>query len=114
MSDAQLLDRFLARRDDAAEAAFEEMVIRHGPMVLRVCRGVLRDAHAAEDALQAVFLVLANRASFVRGSTDAAAPLNLSILLIAAFPIAYRPSSFLGFLDQYTNTTSLLGPSYRK
>jgi RNA polymerase sigma factor (sigma-70 family) len=66
MSDAQLLDRFLARRDDAAEAAFEELVIRHGPMVFRVCRGVLRDAHDAEDALQAVFLVLANRAGFIR------------------------------------------------
>ena len=34
MSDAQLLDRFVARRDEAAEAAFEELVIRHGPMVL--------------------------------------------------------------------------------
>ncbi len=62
MSDAQLLDRFVARRDEAAEAAFEELVSRHGPMVLRVCRGVLHDEHDAEDAFQAVFLVLANRA----------------------------------------------------
>ena len=37
MSDAELLDRFVSRRDEAAEAAFEELVIRHGPMVLRVC-----------------------------------------------------------------------------
>ena len=44
MSDAQLLDRFVSRRDEAAEAAFEELVIRHGPMVLRVCRSVLHDA----------------------------------------------------------------------
>jgi hypothetical protein len=43
MSDAQLLDRFLTRRDAAAEAAFEELVIRHGPMVLRVSRSVLHD-----------------------------------------------------------------------
>ncbi len=66
LSDAQLLDRFVTRRDEAAEAAFEELVIRHGPMVLRTCRGVLHDAHDAEDAFQAVFLVLANRAGSIR------------------------------------------------
>ena len=66
LSDAQLLDRFVSRRDEAAEAAFEELVIRHGPMVLRVCRSVLHDAHDAEDAFQAVFLVLANRAGSIR------------------------------------------------
>src|SRR5262249_11617471 len=68
LPDAQLLDRFVSRRDAAAEAAFEELVIRHGPMVLRVCRSVLRDSHAAEDAFQAVFLVLANRARSIRAS----------------------------------------------
>ncbi len=72
MSDAQLLDRFVSRRDEAAEAAFEELVIRHGPMVLRVCRGILRDAHDAEDAFQAVFLVLANRAGSIRRSGSVA------------------------------------------
>ncbi len=66
LSDAQLLDRFVARRDDAAEAAFEELLIRHGPMVLQVCRDVLRDPDDAEDAFQAVFLVLATRAGSVR------------------------------------------------
>ena len=44
MTDAQLLDWFVSRRDEPAEAAFEELVHRHGPMVLRVCRSVLRDA----------------------------------------------------------------------
>jgi RNA polymerase sigma factor (sigma-70 family) len=70
MSDAELLDRFISRRDESAETAFEELVSRHGPMVLRVCRSVLRDAHDAEDAFQAVFLVLANRARSIhrRGS----------------------------------------------
>src|SRR5580693_1993459 len=68
MPDAELLDRFIPRHDDAAEAAFEELVIRHGPMVLRVCRSVLHDAHDAEDAFQAVFLVLANRAGSIRRS----------------------------------------------
>ena len=72
MSDAQLLDRFVSRRDEAAEAAFEELVIRHGPMVLRVCRSVLHDAHDAEDAFQAVFLVLANRAGSIRRSGSVA------------------------------------------
>jgi hypothetical protein len=43
MSEAQLLDRFLTRRDAPAEAAFEELVIRHGPMVLRVNRNVPHD-----------------------------------------------------------------------
>jgi RNA polymerase sigma factor (sigma-70 family) len=72
MSDAQLLDRFAAQGGDAAEAAFEMLVIRHGPMVLRVCRTVLQNAHDAEDAFQAVFLVLANRAETVRRDRSAA------------------------------------------
>lgn len=66
LDDDQLLELFLARRDEAAELAFEVLVRRHGPMVLRVCRGVLNDSHAAEDALQATFLVLAHRAGEVR------------------------------------------------
>ena len=42
MTDGQLLDRFLYRRDDGAEAAFEALLSRHGPMVFRVCRDVPR------------------------------------------------------------------------
>ncbi len=72
LSDAQLLDRFASRRDEAAEAAFEELVIRHGPMMFRVCLGVLHDAHDAEDAFQAVFLVLASRAGTIRRSGSVA------------------------------------------
>jgi RNA polymerase sigma factor (sigma-70 family) len=59
LSDPQLLERFAADRD---EAAFAALVERHGPMVLRVCRGVLQDEHAAEDAFQATFLVLVRKA----------------------------------------------------
>ncbi len=65
LSDEQLLDRFVARRDETGEEAFAELVQRHGPMVLGVCRRILGDAHEAEDAFQATFLVLARKASSV-------------------------------------------------
>jgi RNA polymerase sigma factor (sigma-70 family) len=65
LSDEQLLDRFLACRDETAEEAFTAIVQRHGPMVLGVCLRVLGDAHEAEDAFQATFLVLARKAASV-------------------------------------------------
>ena len=45
LTDGQLLERFATDRDQAAELAFGVLVERHGPMVLRVCRGVLADPH---------------------------------------------------------------------
>ena len=66
LTDAQLLNLFTTRRDEGAELAFEALVDRHGPMVLRVCRAVLRDPHDADDAFQVTFLVLARRAASLR------------------------------------------------
>ncbi len=62
MTDGRLLERFTTSTDESAEAAFSALVERHGPMVLRVCRSVLRDRHDAEDAFQATFLVMVRRA----------------------------------------------------
>src|SRR5437870_7987216 len=61
--DGELLTRYRRHRD---QEAFGSIVHRHGPMVLGVCRRVLRDVHAAEDAFQATFMVLAPKAGSVR------------------------------------------------
>jgi RNA polymerase sigma factor (sigma-70 family) len=64
-ADAELLAEFQFRRSGKA---FNGLVARHGAMVYRTCTRVLRDAHAAEDATQAVFLALAQRPDAVRGA----------------------------------------------
>ena len=61
LTDRQLVERFMARRDPVGESAFAALVQRHGPMVLRVCRGILRNHQDAEDAFQATFLILARK-----------------------------------------------------
>jgi RNA polymerase sigma factor (sigma-70 family) len=61
LTDGQLLERFATGTGAASEMAFGALVERHGPMVLRTCRGVLRDAHEADDAFQATFLILVRK-----------------------------------------------------
>jgi RNA polymerase sigma factor (sigma-70 family) len=78
LTDAQLLHRFLTKRDGAA---FELLVWRHGPMVLRVCRRILRDAHGAEDAFQATFLTLACKAGSIG---------NQEVVSSWLYKVAYR------------------------
>jgi RNA polymerase sigma factor (sigma-70 family) len=83
LTDRGLLSCFVARRD---ESAFRALVERHGPMVLAVCRRILHDDHAAEDAWQAAFLVLARRADSLRDGDSLASWLH---------GVAFRVSSNL-------------------
>jgi RNA polymerase sigma factor (sigma-70 family) len=63
LCDADLLERYVAHRD---ELAFAELVRRHGAMVLATCRRILGNDHDAEDAFQATFFVLVKKAATIR------------------------------------------------
>jgi RNA polymerase sigma factor (sigma-70 family) len=66
LTDGQLLERFASHRGAEAEPAFTALVMRHGPLVFGVCQSLLRNAHDAEDAFQATFMVLARKAGSIR------------------------------------------------
>ncbi len=81
-SDAELLERFVADRD---ERAFAALLRRHGPLVWSVCWQVLHHRQDAEDAFQATFLLLARQAASIR-KTEAVA----SWLCRVAYRVARR------------------------
>ncbi|HVJ86499.1 MAG TPA: sigma factor, partial [Caulifigura sp.] len=72
-SDRELISRFLAARD---ESAFAEIVRRYSRLVMSVALHALRDQHAAEDAFQATFLVLARSARRIRNRDSLASWLH--------------------------------------
>lgn len=80
-SDERLIDTFLTGEKDESETAFETLVRRHGPMVLNVCRQILRRDHDAEDAFQTTFLVLARKAGTIH---------NRAILACWLYEVAHR------------------------
>ncbi len=97
-TDASLLERFVGSRD---EAAFELLLWRHGPMVLSVCRRMLRSHHDAEDAFQAAFLLLARKAGAIRRRDAVAAWLYQTAYRVALrareaarkWPVAVPPGT---------------------
>ena len=82
LSEWQLLESYATDRD---ERAFEALVARHGPMVFGVCRRLLQNDQAAEDAFQATFLVLARKAA----ALDRGRPLG-NWLYTVAYRLALR------------------------
>src|SRR5262245_41715263 len=131
LSDRDLLRRF-ASSDD--QAAFAAIVRRHGPLVLGVCRRVLPNLQDAEDACQATFLVLAQKAKSnrwqpsianwlyatarkVAGNTRVAAQRRARRESRAAVPVAVQPvdqmtgRELLAMLDEELDK---LPPRYRE
>jgi RNA polymerase sigma factor (sigma-70 family) len=83
LSDGQLVERFRNGRDGSDQIAFRVLVERHGPAVLSVCRGVLGKSYDAEDAFQAVFLILVRKASSLRKPDSVASWLHGVALRVA-------------------------------
>ncbi|MEO2088982.1 MAG: RNA polymerase sigma factor, partial [Gemmataceae bacterium] len=124
-ADADLLARFVADRD---EAAFATLLARHGPAVFGVCRRILGHTHDAEDAAQAVFVVLARNAAAIRRRTSLAAWLHgVAVRVcrkalarrrpttpIAAEPVVKQPASWEDGLRAIDEALSTLPESLRQ
>jgi len=67
MDDWQCLSQYV---HEGSQSAFREVVARHVDLVYTTCRRVVRDAHLAEDATQAVFVILAKKARTIRRNTS--------------------------------------------
>jgi RND family efflux transporter MFP subunit len=78
IGDAELLQRFVAHRD---EVSFELLMWRHAQLVWNVCRRVLQNGHDAEDAFQVTFLALARQAARIK---------NRACLAGWLYQVAYR------------------------
>jgi RNA polymerase sigma factor (sigma-70 family) len=116
LTDRGLIERFTARRDDAGEAAFAALVSRHGPMVMDICRRVLGTSHDAEDAFQAVFLVLACHARSIRdpdllGSWLYAVALRTARKARARIARGRKNDEAVGERENATGSQSLFGHS---
>ena len=95
--DAHLLECF-ARRGD--KAAFERLVALHGPMVLGLCRRLLRHEQDAEDVFQATFLTLARKAGTIGKKESLASWL---------YKVAHRVASRAGSgVHELTNHMAIL------
>ncbi|HEY7115754.1 MAG TPA: sigma-70 family RNA polymerase sigma factor [Tepidisphaeraceae bacterium] len=66
MTDSELLTRYVR---DGSQEAFAQLVRRHVNLVYGACLRQTRDPHLADDAAQAVFLVLARRAGSLKPGT---------------------------------------------
>jgi RNA polymerase sigma factor (sigma-70 family) len=106
-SDSQLLERFVARRE---QAAFEVLVRRHGGMVLSVCRRQLRNSHDADDAFQATFMTLARKANAIRGS-DAVGAWLYKVALRIAIRFRARASRRTSCEEVVSNLTEVASAS---
>ena len=96
LPDSDLLERFVHSRD---EAAFELLLWRHGPLVLNVCRRLLRNEHDVDDAFQATFAALACKAKHIR-KQDWAAPWLYKVAYRAALAARVRSSRFVSLLPE--------------